>query len=198
MRHGARSRREPKDEDLVVRAQQGDERAFEALTVSHHPRLYRVSLSILRDPTHAEDATQAAIIGIWRYLPRLREPAKSSSWSYKILVRACATHLKTTPRWIPQSALPPTAEPWTLDAVGVIADRERIEHAFARLSLDHRAVIVLRYLLDLPQDEIAASLDVSVGTVKSRLHRATKALRSALEADDRPSIQVNRARASER
>lgn len=63
------------DHDLVTRAQQGDQRAFESPTVAHHPRLFRVAQGILRDPHLAEDATQQAFLDIWRHIQRLREPS---------------------------------------------------------------------------------------------------------------------------
>jgi len=186
------------ERDLVVRAQGGDQRAFEALTVYTHPRLYRVALGILRDPTHAEDATQHALVEVWKYLPRLRDPSKFGGWSYRLLVRACVAHAKATPRWLPEEAVPPSAEPRAADPFSVVEDRDRLDRAFGRLSVDHRAVVVMRVLLDMPQDEVAAALDISVGTVGSRLSRALSALRAALDADDRPPIAFSRAEASER
>ena len=77
------------DQDLVVRAQGGDQRAFETLTASEHPRLFRVAHGILGDPHLAEDATQQAFLDIWRNIPRLRDPAKFEGWSYRVLVHAC-------------------------------------------------------------------------------------------------------------
>jgi hypothetical protein len=68
------------DRDLVVQAQRGDLGAFEALATSSHPRLFRVALGILRDADRAEDATQATMVDVWRYLPRLRDPRAFDSW----------------------------------------------------------------------------------------------------------------------
>jgi len=64
------------DQDLVVRAQHGDQRAFESLAVASHPRLYRLAQGILGNPHLAEDATQQACLDIWRDIRRLRDPAK--------------------------------------------------------------------------------------------------------------------------
>jgi DNA-directed RNA polymerase specialized sigma24 family protein len=63
------------DHELVALAQQGDQRAFESLTLAHHTRLFRVAYGILRDRHLAEDATQQAFLDIWRYIRRLRDPA---------------------------------------------------------------------------------------------------------------------------
>lgn len=82
------------DEALVVRAQQGDHRAFESLTLAHYTRLYRVAKSILRDWHTAEDATQQAFLDIWRYIRRLRDPSRFNGWSYRLLVHACYAEAK--------------------------------------------------------------------------------------------------------
>ena len=173
------------DQDLVVRAQQGDQRAFEALAVSSHPRLFRVAHGILRDPMAAEDATQQAFIDIWRYLRRLRDPARFEGWSYRILVNACRDEVKRRPDWVADEAVPEVPDAGA-DPFGAVIDRDQLSRGFSRLSVDHRAVIVLRYLLDLPVEDTAEALGVPPGTVQSRLSRALASLRAALEADARP------------
>jgi RNA polymerase sigma-70 factor, ECF subfamily len=175
------------DQDLVARAQKGDQRAFEALTRTNHPRLYRVALGILRDPHLAEDATQQAHIDIWRHLRRLRDASKFEGWSYRLLVNACYDEAKRRPKWVPDSEMQPAHEPRAGDAFDAVIDRDVLGRAFEHLSVDHRAVIVLRYLLDLPPEQVAEALDVPVGTVGSRLSRAMASLRAVLEADARPA-----------
>jgi len=70
-----------------------------------------------------------------------------------------------------------------------VMDRDQLERGFRRLSIDHRAVVVLHHYLDMTVDEVAQTLGVPVGTVRSRLHYAMRALRSALEADARPATR---------
>ena len=77
------------DTELVVRAQRGDEGAFTSLAVAVGDRLHAVAHRILRDTDLAEDATQQALLSIWRDLPQLRDPARFDAWSYRLLVRAC-------------------------------------------------------------------------------------------------------------
>ncbi len=178
------------DSDLVVRAQQGDKVAFESLAVASQPRLYRLALGILRDGQLAEDATQQALVDIWRYLRRLRDPSRFEAWSYRLLVRACYAEGKRRTRRVAETAIRPSDEPRAPDAFLAVADRDQLEHGFQRLSLEHRAVIVLRYLLDLPLEQVAEALDVPVGTVGSRLNRAMQSLRAALEADARPATPL--------
>ncbi len=178
------------DAGLVSRAQRGDQRAFHALAQAAQPRLYRLAFGVLRERAAAADATQQALIAVWRYLPRLRDPARFDAWSYRILVRACSAQLAETPRTVAQTDLPTAATSVVDDGFLAVLQRDQLERGFARLSLDQRAVIILRYLLDLPLAEVAEVLDVSVGTVASRLHRALAALRAALEADARVPISA--------
>jgi RNA polymerase sigma-70 factor (ECF subfamily) len=71
------------------------------------------------------------------------------------------------------------------DVSGVVVNRDQLERGFRRLSMDHRVVVALYYYLDMPADEIARTLGVPAGTVRSRLHHAIRALRAVLEADAR-------------
>ena len=174
------------DQDLVKRAQQGDHVAFEALTVASHSRLYRVAHGILRDVHLAEDATQQAFLDIWRDIRRLKDPAKFEGWSYQLLVRVCYAEAGRKPDWVSDSEMLPTDELLVGDAFGVVVDRDQLRRGFQRLSVEHRAVIVLRYLLDMPMEQVAEALGVPPGTVGSRLSRATDSLRAVLEADARP------------
>lgn len=155
------------------------------MATESHPRLYRVALGILRDADHAEDATQAALVDIWKYLRRLRDPVAYESWSYRLLVRACMREAKRAPRWMPEAEIGTRIDHGASDALGAVIDRDQLVRGFRRLSVDHRAVIVMRYLLDMPIEAVAEALDIAPGTVASRLNRAMTALRAALEADAR-------------
>jgi RNA polymerase sigma-70 factor (ECF subfamily) len=173
------------DQDLVVRVQQGDQRAFEALATADYARLHRMAYSVLGDPASAEDATQQALLDIWRKVRRLRDPAKYEAWSYRLLVRACYAEAKRQPKWRSSDDLLPADQPRAVDAYGVVADRDQLERGFQRLSMDHRVVIILRFLLGMTPEEVAATLGISRWTVYSRLRSATIAMRAALEADAR-------------
>ena len=173
------------DQDLVVRVQRGDQRAFEMLATADHPRLYRVAYSVLGDHASAQDVTQQALLDIWRKMRRLRDPAKYEGWSYRLLVRVCYAEAKRQPKWTSNDDISPADEPRAADAYGVVADRDQLERGFRRLSMDHRVVLALRHLLGMTPDEVAETLGISRWTVYSRLERATKAMRAALAADDR-------------
>jgi RNA polymerase sigma-70 factor (ECF subfamily) len=152
-------------------------------------RLHAVAHRILRDIDLAEDATQQALLTVWRDLPKLRDPARFDAWSYRLLVRACYAEARRTRRSASNLRLLPADEPMGADGLSTVIDRDQLERGFRRLSIDHRAVVVLHHYLDLPLSEVAAALGVPEGTVRSRLHHAMRAMRAALEADARPAAQ---------
>ena len=171
----------------MARAQRGDRAAFEGLATASVDRLHAVAFSVLGDAHLAEDATQQALISIWRDLPRLREPEHFEAWSYRIVVRACYAEARRTPRWLPNYGAGPADEPFAADGLSRIADRDQLERGFRRLPVDQRAVVVLHHYLDLPLHEVAQALGIPVGTAHSRLHRAMSALRALIAADARPT-----------
>ena len=177
------------DTDLVIRAQRGDEQAFASLAVAAGDRLHALSHRILRDIDLAENATQHALLAIWRDLPQLRDPARFDAWSYRLLVRACYAEGRKTRQWAPNLHVLPVDEPAGPDAMSSVVDRDQLERGFRRLSIDHRVVVVLHHYLDLPLDEVADTLGIPLGTVRSRLLHAMRGLRAALDADARPARQ---------
>ena len=102
-------------------------------------------------------------------------------------MRACYAEGRRTRQWMPNLRLLPTDESATGEGLDPVVDRDQLERGFRRLSIDHRAVVVLHHYLDMPLDQVADSLGVPIGTVRSRLHHAMRGLRAALEADARPT-----------
>ena len=177
------------DTDLVVRAQHGDQEAFASLAVAAGDRLHAVAHRILRDIELAEDATQQALLTIWRDLPQLRDPARFDAWSYRLLVRACYAEGRRIRLRGPNLHLLPVDHPAGAGGLSAVVDRDQLERGFRRLSIDHRAVVVLHHYVDLPLDQVAEILGVPIGTIRSRLFHAMRALRAALEADARPALR---------
>jgi RNA polymerase sigma-70 factor (ECF subfamily) len=173
------------DRDLVTLAQRGDKGAFTSLAAALADRFLAASNRILRDLSLAEDATQQALLSIWRDLPQLRDPARFEAWSYRLLVRACYAEADRSRRWAPNLRLLPADEPTAADALSTVVDRDQLDRAFKRLSIDHRTVVVLHHYLDLPLEQVAETLGIPVGTAASRLHYALRGLRAALDADAR-------------
>ena len=178
-----RSRHGPMGRDLVERAQAGDRDAYEALARGVAPRLFAVASRILRDPDDAQDAVQQALVGIWLDLPSLRDPDRFEAWAYRIVIRQCsrATRRGTFRRSVVDvsETLAATADPAAETAL-----HDELTRAFARLTPDHRAVVVLHHLVGLPLGEIAEILDIPYGTAGSRLHHAMRALRAAITAGE--------------
>jgi RNA polymerase sigma-70 factor (ECF subfamily) len=144
-----------------------------------------VAYRILRDMSSAEDAVQQALVIAWRELPTLRDPERYEAWVYRLLVNACYAELRRSRRWTANvrvlSADPPAAE----DSMANVVDRDQLDRAFGRLPAEQRAIFVFHHYVGLSLPEIAETLSVPLGTVKSRLHYATLALRAAVEADAR-------------
>ena len=175
--------------DLVERAKQGDRDAFASLAAAHVGRLNAVARLILRDAALADDAVQEALVRCWRFLPTLRDVDRFDGWLYRLLIRAANDEFRRDRRFhVAVEATRP--EPAVGDSASELAQRDQLERGFRRLSVDHRAIVVLHHYLDLPLTEAAAALGVPLGTAKSRYHHAMSALRAALEADarlDRPA-----------
>jgi RNA polymerase sigma-70 factor (ECF subfamily) len=177
------------DTTLVVRAQHGDEQAFASLAIAAGNRLHALAFRVLRATDLAEDATQQALLAIWRDLPQLRDPARFDAWSYRLLVRACYAEVRRTRREAPNLHLLEIDEPMVVDTSGQVVDRDQLERAFRHLSISHRAVVVLHHYLDMPLGEVAEVLGLPPGTVRSRLHHAMRGLRAAIDADARPVVR---------
>lgn len=185
---GATMRVRGVDTELATRAQHGDRDAFGLLAAQIATRFLAVSRRILRDLDLAEDATQQALVAIWRDLPELRDPARFDAWSYRLLVHACYAEGRRSRKWLPNLRILRTDEPAASGGVDTVIHRDELETAIRRLSVDHRTVLVLHHYANIPAERVAQILDVPIGTVYSRLHHAMRAMRAALDADARPAV----------
>lgn len=175
---------------LVDRAKQGDGEAFDALARAAGDKCMAIAVRILRDADLAEDAVQAALITAWRELRSLRDPEAFEPWLHRILTHACYAEARRRRRWSTAIRVLPIEATSGPDETLSVQDRDQLERAFRRLTLEQRAVLVFHHYLGLPMAEVADRLDIPIGTAKSRMHFATAALRASLEADDRtPSIK---------
>jgi RNA polymerase sigma-70 factor (ECF subfamily) len=139
---------------------------------------------ILRDRDLARDAVQETLIEVWQGLPSLRDPDAFGGWLQRILVRACERAARSSRRRAVEVRQLDIDTPSPSDE-HAIDDRDRIERAFRRLTTEQRTALVLHHHLGLPLAESAGILRIPTGTMKSRLNRATAALRAALDADER-------------
>jgi RNA polymerase sigma-70 factor (ECF subfamily) len=175
----------------VIRAMAGDHDAFAALANANVDRMYALARLIVRDADRAEDATQEALVRAWRELPRLRDPSRFQAWLRRLLVNACYDEGRQVRRRA-EVALLSEHHPAIPDRSTEIVDRDRLERAFRRLPLEQRVVTVLSHVEGLTHEEIAATLGLPLGTVKSRARYALAGLRSAIEADERPPQAAER------
>jgi RNA polymerase sigma-70 factor (ECF subfamily) len=182
----ARAGGSPIERDLVIRARQGDLDAFSALTSGRASRLFRVARLILRNNEMAEDAVQDALIRAWQDLRGLRDPDRFDAWLHRLLVRACYRAAEGHRRHVAVELNVDRATGTTGgDPQGAIAVRDQLERGFRRPSAEQRAVIVLHHYLGLSLADAADALGIPLGTMQSRLSRATQVMRAALEADER-------------
>ena len=158
--------------------------AFNGLVERHLSESYRLASVLLRDRHEAEDATHDAVVRAWERWDQLRDRTRFRAWFQEILVNGCRDRLRRRSGSVREIAVDPALE-FEAQPVGDLADRAWLEAALARLSPDHQIVIALRFYVDLPVDEIALRTKTNLGTVKSRLHYALRALRAAYEAQNR-------------
>jgi RNA polymerase sigma-70 factor (ECF subfamily) len=172
------------DDGMLARAQSGDPVAQRALVDRYQRRVHAlVGRMLAGRPALVEDIAQEAFMKIFLGLPRFdpRRGARLSTWMLTVATRVCLDALRKTPH--PPQTVPPSLAS-DADPESDAAQRElgqRVESAMAALPEDQRAVLVLRAYHDFDYDEIASTLSLEVGTVKSRLGRARLALREALK-----------------
>ena len=178
--------------DIVEQAMRGDRDAFGTLVLQHGDRMYAIATRILRDTHLAEDALQSAFVTAWRQLPALRDPDRFEAWVRKLVVHACYAEARRRSTWMANVRALPVDGPAGPDDLLTLADRDALDRAFRRLSVEQRAVFVLHHHVGLPLVEIAETLGIPAGTARSRLHYATQVLRTAIEADMAPVVPEGR------
>ena len=174
------------EEQLIRRAQQGDNSAFEQLLLAHQKKVYNLCLRMAANPDDALDLSQEAFIKAWRALGQYQFEASFSTWLFRLTSNVCIDFLRQKKRRQETSltaelSLPDCAP---LPEQQAITNETKIElaRAMGQLAPDHREILQLRVVEDLPYEQIADILGVRVGTVKSRLARARLSLRKILKA----------------
>ena len=176
--------------DLVVRARNGDRDAFSQLMATSFDDLFRTARLILRDDDRAADAVQDAMLSAWLHIRAVRDPEKFQAWIRRLLVNACYGEARRIGRRRAiEIRVTPLDAPSSDDVQRTTIARDQLERGFRRLTVEQRAVLVLHHYLGLPDVDAAVVLDVPLGTFKSRLHRATAALRASVEADSRTPLR---------
>ena len=157
---------------LVLRAQSGDREAFDSLLAEIGPPLLRYVTRVTGDPALAEDVVQETFIAIVRKISWLNDPSLFRAWAYRIASREAFRLLRKSRRYVEPIeeliSLEEPSDPW---------QRERLLASLEQLSPASRAVVTLHYLEEMPLGDVAAVLDLPLGTVKSRLSYGLAQLR---------------------
>jgi RNA polymerase sigma-70 factor (ECF subfamily) len=172
----------------IKRAQNGDGTALEELLLSYEKKVYNIAYRLMGSEADAADMAQEALIKIYRGVRGFKGEASFSSWVYRLTVNTCMDGLRKRKR-------APISLEYTMES-GVsfedsgadapetralsIERAEDIQKAIGMLSAEHRTVVVMRDISGLSYEEIADSLRISVGTVKSRINRARQRLKELL------------------
>ena len=173
------------DRKLVELAQRGDRHAYEHLARASADRLYAVAFQITRDRYQADDVVQQALVAMWRELPSLRDADRFDGWTYRLVVRAALMELRHRRSRASVSLGEHAIAEASPDIAADAAQRDELQRALASLTPELRTVIVLRHLVGMRLDEIGEVMGIPYGTVGSRLHRATRELRAAMDAAER-------------
>ena len=186
---------ESSDRDLVQEAKKGSHSAFEALVRRYSERAYRVAYRVVRDPDAADEVLQEALIKAYRGLPRFEFRSSFYTWLYRIVVNLALDRRRQAKRapsveWEdalaveldPRAIVPGEVDP-ELSALRAQV-RELVSRGVQELPDGQREVLLLREVEDLSYEEIAKTMEISKGTVMSRLHYARKKMIAFLEAHD--------------
>jgi RNA polymerase sigma-70 factor, ECF subfamily len=157
---------------LVVRAQEGDVRAFEVLARRHQAALYRLAVRVMGEPTEAEDALQEALLDAWRRIGRFRGESAFSTWMYRVVTNRCLGMLRRR-RPVPVDRFDEAAAADSPErSAEVDAGMAALGRALQGLRDDLRVCWVLRELEGLGYAEIAQITGASEDAVRGRIHRA--------------------------
>ncbi|AMC36979.1 RNA polymerase sigma factor RpoE [Iodobacter arcticus] len=187
------------DQELVLRAQAGDKRAFELLVVKYQRRVARLLSRLIRDQSEIEDVSQESFIKAYRALPSFRGESAFYTWLYRIAINTAKNHLATLGRRPQLASIYEDEEGESLDAAAQIPDYHTPETELSNrqivstvnavvdeLPSELRTAITLREMDGLSYEDIAAVMNCPIGTVRSRIFRAREAIANKL----RPILDV--------
>ena len=182
------------DAECVRRVQQGDTDSFEVLVRRHQKAIFNLVYRLLGNYDEAAEVAQEVFLSAFKSIHQFRGEANFSTWLYRIGLNHASTRRKslnsTQQRHIPLDGTEVIAD-GTVDPAKNVEHKEiqqRVQQALNSLDPEDARIILLRDLQDVPYEDVAEMLDIPVGTVKSRLHRARQALKTSLA----PYFHANR------
>jgi RNA polymerase sigma-70 factor, ECF subfamily len=192
----SRKQERGKDLELVRRAQQGDELAFGLLVENYQRKVYTIALGMVKNPEDAMDIAQDAFVKIHKYLKNFQDSSSFYTWLYRIVVNLCIDHLRKSGKRTKlefDDKLDHTnhmveggemmANRLDTNPAKMLGRRELAQHiqaAVEELPPYHKAVIIMREVEGMSYAEMAKAMNVSKGTIMSRLHHARQKLQRAL------------------
>jgi RNA polymerase sigma-70 factor, ECF subfamily len=162
--------------ELIHAARRGDGAAFADLMQPHYKAAFRVAYGLLHDAGEAEDAVQEASFKAWRRLGNLREGSSLKPWFLAIVANQCRG-VSGSRRWSVSKGDPPESVTRSVDVAAAVD----LRRALRRLSHDERLIVVLRYYLDMPFEEIATTLGITPKAARHRVERAVHRLRPIVQ-----------------
>jgi RNA polymerase sigma-70 factor (ECF subfamily) len=174
------------DAECVRRLQQGDTEAFAILVERHQKAIFNLLYRMLGDYDDAAEVSQEAFLSAYRSIKNFRGDSSFSTWLYRIAINHANTRRKSSTLSQQRAALMESLEPVSdggsdpAAAVERKEIRDRLQSALNGLTPEDATIILLRDLQDVPYESVAAMLGIPIGTVKSRLHRARRALKARL------------------
>lgn len=174
------------DRALLEQARRGDADAFETIVRSRIDAVYRLTLAIVGDEADAQDATQETFVAAWRRIASVRDLDQFDAWLQRIAVNSARMVLRGRRRRHLREITGRVGDDRLGTAVGnrpsidPASDGARLAAALGTLSIERRTILALHHLEGLGLDEIATTLGIPVGTAKSRLFTARRALEKAL------------------
>lgn len=181
------------EKKLIELSVGGDIEAFETLIQSHQKKVYNIALRMTKNPDDAQELSQDAFVRAFTSISKFRGDSKFSTWMYRITVNVCTDFLRKRNKTISLSieqgaAVGEEERPLQIEEDGPGPSelsekkqlKELVRDAMDSLSDEHREVLVLRDLMDMPYKDIANTLNVNEGTIKSRINRARESLKKII------------------
>lgn len=170
--------------ELIEACQRGEDAAFEELFSVYQDRVYSIALRYTGNPAVAKDLAQDTFLKLMSKIQQYRGEASFESWLYRMVANTCLDHGRRGKRLVPvvEEFLDAFRAPGrgALDGLLRAEQEEQVQQVVSRLAPEQRMVVILRYTEGLSYEEIAEALDISQGTVASRLNRAHKILERRL------------------